>query len=375
MTGPFHIPPRSFLRQLWRRGRADVCAIAIVLVAAELLLRTFAPQSVGNLYDRETTAGHPIAINRDGYRGPALPEAKTPGVARVLALGDSTTFGTGVAWSETWPHRLGARLAVAGRPRPEVMNVGFPGTSLGSLRREFAQRWIAFSPDAVVVALSANMPALAWIQRDGEPPPVDRTAYAPKPQSALASLRHAGKVVSAALALPSFLRRASQRALYAAGLARHEVDPAAPFGPLLASGPVQADLPPERAREAWALLEAELVSLDADFRRLGIPWTLTYTPTRFMLSPDPADNEKSVPRERLTLDPEAVIARIAAEHALPYVPLRSALLEARRRERAAGRAGELYVPFDFTHLDAVGHEAAAAALAPAVRAILDRSAR
>jgi hypothetical protein len=47
-----------------------------------------------------------FAINQQGLRGPEVSQAKPPGTFRVLGLGDSFTFGTGVREQDTFLRRL-----------------------------------------------------------------------------------------------------------------------------------------------------------------------------------------------------------------------------------------------------------------------------
>ena len=94
---------RTPLRIVARDGPDRVAAL---LVIAELLLQLIVPQYGHDFYDRTLTASQPVTFNADGYRGAAVPLEKQPGEFRVLALGDSTTFGTGVAIDDTWPLQL-----------------------------------------------------------------------------------------------------------------------------------------------------------------------------------------------------------------------------------------------------------------------------
>jgi lysophospholipase L1-like esterase len=66
----------------------------------------------------------PTTTNARGFRGPG--EWETGRAVRVLALGDSCTFGRGVADAETWPARLEARLRARGVD-VAVFNAGVPG--------------------------------------------------------------------------------------------------------------------------------------------------------------------------------------------------------------------------------------------------------
>ena len=52
-------------------------------------------------------------INRAGYRGPERPRARRPGTLRILALGDSSTFGMGLCWEKTYAALLEGGLPEA----------------------------------------------------------------------------------------------------------------------------------------------------------------------------------------------------------------------------------------------------------------------
>lgn len=72
-----------------------------------------------------------IRINNLGFRGPDLPEARPEGELRVLALGDSYTFGDHVDTEQAYPARLEALLASPRRGgRVRVVNAGANGFSI-----------------------------------------------------------------------------------------------------------------------------------------------------------------------------------------------------------------------------------------------------
>lgn len=103
----------------------------------------------------ETTyMGVPVRINAAGFRGPEHPppDGSTP---RVALIGDSFTFGNGVAWEDTLGARLAARLAQRGRPTV-VLNCGVPGYTAGNARALLAGRVLALAPDEVVYVFFAN---------------------------------------------------------------------------------------------------------------------------------------------------------------------------------------------------------------------------
>lgn len=93
-------------------------------------------------------------IGADGFRGPELERAKTPGTLRIATLGDSSTFGFGVHYDECWAGRLARELQERG-VRAEVLDAGV----IGSTARMGLERWRAgvrdFAPDVVVLAYGA----------------------------------------------------------------------------------------------------------------------------------------------------------------------------------------------------------------------------
>jgi lysophospholipase L1-like esterase len=69
-----------------------------------------------------------IRHNALGFRGPEFAPAKTPGRLRVVCMGESSTYGSGVADDETYPARLQGHLARLLAPRDvEVINAGVLG--------------------------------------------------------------------------------------------------------------------------------------------------------------------------------------------------------------------------------------------------------
>lgn len=83
-----------------------------------LLGQEFRPLCTGQL------AGTPLQINSLGLRGP---EPRNDGTPRILALGDSCTWGWGVRQAETFPAALQRVLDDRGGQRYDVINAGAPG--------------------------------------------------------------------------------------------------------------------------------------------------------------------------------------------------------------------------------------------------------
>lgn len=98
--------------------------------------------------------------NEQGYRGKAVPLERSPGVARILALGGSTTYGWGVRrWQEAYPAQLEALLNER-LPAPfegaEVINAGLPYGSTAELLTHYHFKFHYYRPDVVIVNTGGN---------------------------------------------------------------------------------------------------------------------------------------------------------------------------------------------------------------------------
>lgn len=87
------------------------------------------------------------STNSRGIRGTreyAVP--KSPSVIRLVALGDSMTFGDGVPDDATWPAQLESAL-----PHTEVANLGVPAYAHDQMYFALRNDGMALQPDAVVL--------------------------------------------------------------------------------------------------------------------------------------------------------------------------------------------------------------------------------
>jgi lysophospholipase L1-like esterase len=151
-------------------------ALVVFLVTGEVLVRTFDVVDRLNGYHRalytwgpsvelpyvlrpglETTHfGIPVRVNAFGLRGPEIAEAPAAGGRRVLMLGDSILFGTGLAEQDTLSSALEARLNDGGAPIYEVLNAGVPGYDTVAEARQLERLAVSLRPWAAVVAVSLN---------------------------------------------------------------------------------------------------------------------------------------------------------------------------------------------------------------------------
>ena len=95
--------------------------------------------------------------NSRGYNTPEAPYDKPPGTLRVVALGDSSTFGWGVDPEAPYPRRLETLL----RSRHpdlsiEVVNLGVCGYSSFQGRILLAREALRYHPDVVTLSYGSN---------------------------------------------------------------------------------------------------------------------------------------------------------------------------------------------------------------------------
>lgn len=164
--------PRSDPRKL-STGKAIIYSLIpliVLLVLSELGLRMWAYhfrtpyerfnystgrlELVPNLRYRQH--GYEFLINSKGFVGPEFEEQKADGVFRIIALGDSCTFGNGF-WKLAYPAKLEELLNDSASARKfEVINAGIEGYNshyaLGRLRNEL----VRYSPDMVLIYIGWN---------------------------------------------------------------------------------------------------------------------------------------------------------------------------------------------------------------------------
>lgn len=109
-----------------------------------------------------------IQINSLGYRDKEFSIKKPVGVFRILCLGDSFTFGSGVALEETYPKTLERSLNAKKPHRPiEVINAGFAsGDSTDTAYLYLKNDGLKLSPDLVVLGFLPRGDIDEMMERD-----------------------------------------------------------------------------------------------------------------------------------------------------------------------------------------------------------------
>lgn len=101
--------------------------------------------------------GVTVKINSHGYRDLERTLEKPEGAWRIAVLGDSVTFGWGVALEDVFTQKIEQRLNR--RPddyRYEVLNFGVPAYNTSQQVADFAARGLAYDPDVVLLLVVDN---------------------------------------------------------------------------------------------------------------------------------------------------------------------------------------------------------------------------
>ncbi len=130
----------------------------LLVVAADRVIGLLVPSPVEIIFSARTRYHYATPefnftalTNAYGIRDRELARIRAPG-PRILAIGDSFTYGWGVDVEDAWPRQLERRLKEAGIPG-EVLNLGCPGASPYTYAR-IAERAIpVLMPDLVIVAV------------------------------------------------------------------------------------------------------------------------------------------------------------------------------------------------------------------------------
>lgn len=329
----------------------DAAILVAIALVAETVLQLAAPSYRRLLFDIEYTGSRPVEMNSRGYRGIQDKQGTPPAQFRVLALGDSVCFGTGLAVEDTWPALLEKYLQESVEEPVEVLNTGTPGMTLQEISLLYARESKALEPTVVVLGLTGQFVSRTWLGRDEVP--------RLKPSPYLEEGRRRGQhkanrilsVLKRRFCLPSFLTINAQRTSYWSGLAGHEMDPTAPAGPLVPFGWRQPNMAAELPDEMWEYTRLQLQYIKNTLNESGTHFVVIFHPLRFELSDSLMDNEKLIPKDRLVLDASARALQICNDLGIAYIDIAEPLKEYRR---VNGFANPLYIPFDYIHLNETG---------------------
>ena len=99
-----------------------------------------------------------VTTNHQRLRGVDVGTQPAAGVTRLLAVGDSTTFGWGVPGDQSWPARLEAELNARGGS-VEVLNAGVPSLGFAGILAYLQHIAPTLGVHGVIISRRPDMPA------------------------------------------------------------------------------------------------------------------------------------------------------------------------------------------------------------------------
>jgi len=114
-----------------------------------------------------TNQGVDIRLNSEGLRSPEIGE-KAPGCFRILNLGDSSTFGSGVLEDQTYSRQLERILGERTKKCVEAINAGVPGYTSTQGLAYLRQNIDRLRPDLVTTYFEPNDAAFSYPHSDSE---------------------------------------------------------------------------------------------------------------------------------------------------------------------------------------------------------------
>lgn len=156
-------PRRSVARRILLAVVATALSLLLALTILEVYLRLtleFPPALETYVIDFEVGKvlrpnhkgdhyGALASINKWGMRERDCEKARPQGAKRVIALGDSWTFGVCVPVEDTWPKQLENRLG--GPAKVEVLNTGVSGYETYNEQVVYHRDWRTFEHDLVLI--------------------------------------------------------------------------------------------------------------------------------------------------------------------------------------------------------------------------------
>ncbi|MCO5169441.1 MAG: SGNH/GDSL hydrolase family protein [Planctomycetes bacterium] len=294
----------------------------------------------------EFTYGEPefvMAVRHDerGFRGPGVPATKPAGGARVLAIGDSFTYGIGVQEEETYAARLEAL-----EPRLQVINAGVQGYGTTQALQLYRERG----------ALDADVVLLGYFWNDlANNVKGPRLGFELGPDGAFTYTRPTHEVRDPG---PDF-KKSPLRGSYAYRFLSDRLK-MLKYRLKAAVGAATEDpdlLRPDELDDAWAWQEAALRELKALVTERGARLVVAIIPDQVQVHPDVS----VVGLSEHYVDVQPRLLALGERLGIPMVDLTPGL-----RDLAAREGVTLYHRYD-RHLNAAGQDAAARLMLDAVR--------
>jgi hypothetical protein len=321
-------------------------------------IRGFALVPNANTHMAATEYDVPVNINHAGLRMDRdIPEARTPGVPRILFLGDSFTFGHGI----DAPHRFTDVIQQAW-PEAEILNFGVSGTGTDQELLHYREQGVHYSPDLVVLGFyvkcaKRNGDLAIRTPRGWRPKPRFEIqdgqlvlTHVPVPNSLISDpteLEPLGSHQGAIASTKHFLNNHSRLYVFVRDDLKGGLHPGR-------SGGIYPEY--DSARPEWQVTAAIVKELATEVRARG---------SRFAVAFFPSLEEM---HRGVSTRPRDQMRSLCAELDIPFLDLLPIFLEQQNEAEKVGKT--LYFPID-QHWTIAGHALAAQVLLPWVKSQLN----
>lgn len=349
-------PSTGFLWLLLRTMILDGLIIVLFLFSLEIYLRLDRRFSY-LVANKEYSLGHKLMRNSRGFRGPEYPAdlLESDQVKRILVIGDSTSFGSGVAWDSTYAAQLDGLFG----DKYKVLNAGNQGDSIGRAIRVITEEYAYIKPAWVILGFSPSMVADGFNDLQRGQIEVDEKAES----SGIKLIRIHDHLLQYCRVY-AFLNREVRVVLYRLGVMVENLDKVR--GAIFAYGFDTAGFSPElfaSLERTYALIDEKLIELQAKLQIQGARLLVVGIPSRFMISDLPADNLRSVDKTKIRINP---MDRLATVKGIEFLNLEPVLRQQRVAMLKSGLWDPLYIRDDYAHLNELGHRLAAEAIHTAI---------
>lgn len=326
------------------------------------------------------TRGNEMHYNSMGYRDEEFNSLirKEENPFLIFAAGDSTTFGSGVSWQNTYPKKL-QRLLNDKQPETNFVVVNGGGQAYG-VKHVFEQVMdLKFPVQPSVVILGLSSPLIAKKFEFGGLYTLKKTAPSTN-QNEIKFIGLKMKLERFLLNLHAsshqyirgyaFIDQEVRPFLYKKKILKEKLDRFT--GSIMAYAFDVEGVTPEiftHIQEAYSQLEETIKKLKQSSMASGKKIILMGIPDRFTISNDPIDNLRNIDKKKMRIDPMDQFKSISKKYQVPYADLRERMVH-EREKMLSGQIewNDLYIRNDYAHLNDLGHELAAEILFNTLRA-------
>jgi hypothetical protein len=348
----WHTGTARFKQRLLKWLLLDAVMAIVIILGAEGALRRFMPELQSAIFTPDLTGGFPKRTNSFGLRDREFPRQKPSNEFRIVALGNSTTYGTGIAEEDTYPKQLERLL---GSSSFLVVNGGGEGTSVAKAMRFLERDGLSFGPEAVILAFSPTMVATTRGKGEVNDSLLTKTTVSNRdtkwdPRLFLLSI-HRQLYASYAYV---FWDQNIRKRLYRAGILSEAADKKSGGVYAYAFGVPNVDR--DEIETTYAAIGRQIDDLNRILKIRGIRLLVVSIPSRFELSSDTRDNERNLPVDKIRIRPSQRLKSDLERGKIEFVDLLPRLRQ-ERQDMLAGRIAydPLFIDGDYSHLNKRGN--------------------